>query len=117
VLGVDLQGHQDVLGRWLGDGADVANIWFSVITDPQGCGVEDIFIACIEGLTGFKDAVDTVFPATEIQLCIIHQIRHSLQYAGGRQMNAWLCKQVGVQGRAVAVELETKFLECVFAPL
>ena len=82
VLGVDLEGHKDVLGHWLGDGAEGANFWLSVITDLQARGVEDIFIACIDGLTGFKEAIHAVFPQTEIQRCIIHQIRHSLAVCG-----------------------------------
>lgn len=91
VLGVDLEGHRGVLGHWLGDGAaprrQPANFWLSVVTDLQARGVEDIFIACIDGLTGFKEAIHAVFPRTEIQRCIIHQIRHSLQYVLSHLMN------------------------------
>lgn len=67
VLGVDLEGGRDVLGHWVGDGAEGANFWLSVVTDLQGRGVEDIFIACIDGLTGFKEAIRAVFPRTHIQ--------------------------------------------------
>jgi putative transposase len=96
VLGVDLEGHRDVLGHWVGDGAEGANFWLSVVTDLQARGVEDIFIACIDGLTGFKEAIYAVFPATEIQRCIIHQIRHSLQYVAGKDRKAFVAdlKQV-----------------------
>lgn len=80
VLGVDLDGHRDVLGHWLGDGAEGANFWLGVISDLQARGVEDIFIACIDGLTGFRDAIQAIFPQTQIQRCIVHQIRHSLKY-------------------------------------
>ena len=80
VLGVDLDGHRDVLGHWLGEGSESSNFWLSVITDLQGRGVQDIFIACMDGLTGFKEAVLAVFPRTQIQRCIIHQIRNSLKY-------------------------------------
>jgi transposase-like protein len=80
VLGVDLEGHRDVLGHWVGDGGESANFWLSVITDLQSRGVKDILIACMDGLTGFKDAVLAVFPKTDIQRCIIHQIRNSLKY-------------------------------------
>jgi putative transposase len=80
VLGVDLEGHRDVLGHWVGDGSESANFWLSVITDLQSRGVKDILIACMDGLTGFKDAVLAVFPKTDIQRCIIHQIRNSLKY-------------------------------------
>src|SRR3954453_6303161 len=72
VLGVDLDGQRDVLGHWIGDGAEGANFWLSVVTDLQGRGVQDILIACIDGLTGFKEAIHAIFPQTEIQRCIIH---------------------------------------------
>jgi transposase-like protein len=80
VLGVDLEGHRDVLGHWLGEGSETSNFWLSVVTDLQGRGVQDIFIACMDGLSGFREAVLAVFPRTQIQRCIIHQIRNSLKY-------------------------------------
>src|SRR5688572_7147640 len=80
VLGVDVEGHRDVLGHWVGDGSESSNFWMSVITDLQTRGVQDIFIACMDGLSGFKEAVLAVFPQTQIQRCIIHQIRNSLKY-------------------------------------
>jgi putative transposase len=80
VLGVDVEGHRDVLGHWVGDGNESSNFWLSVITDLQTRGVKDIFIACMDGLSGFKEAVLAVFPQTQIQRCIIHQIRNSLKY-------------------------------------
>ncbi len=72
VLGVDLEGQRDVLGHWVGYGAEGANFWLSVVTDLQTRCVEGIVIACIDGLTGFKDAIQAVFPRTHIQRCIIH---------------------------------------------
>ena len=90
VLGVDLEGHRDVLGHWIGDGAEGANFWLSVVTDLQNRGVKDIFIACMDGLTGFKDAVLAVFPRAEIQRCIIHQIRNSLKYISWRDQKAFI---------------------------
>ena len=80
VLGVDMDGHRDVLGHWVGDGGEGANFWLSVIADLQTRGVEDILIACVDGLSGFSDAIHAVFPETEVQRCIIHQIRHCLRY-------------------------------------
>lgn len=80
VLGVDLEGHRDVLGHWVGEGSETSNFWLSVVTDLQGRGVQDIFIACMDGLSGFREAVLAVFPRTQIQRCIIHQIRNSLKY-------------------------------------
>lgn len=80
VLGVDLKGHRDVLGHWVAEGEEGANFWLSVITDLQNRGVQDILIASVDGLTGFSDAIHSVFPKTQVQRCIIHQIRNSLKY-------------------------------------
>jgi putative transposase len=80
VLGVDVEGHREVLGHWIGEGHETSNFWLSVITDLQTRGVQDIFIACMDGLSGFKEAVLAVFPQTQIQRCVIHQIRNSLKY-------------------------------------
>jgi transposase-like protein len=80
VLGVDLEGQRDILGHWVGNGSESSNFWLSVITDLQTRGVQDIFIACMDGLSGFREAVLAVFPHTQIQRCIIHQIRNSLKY-------------------------------------
>ena len=80
VLGVDVEGHRDVLGHWVGEGNESANFWLSVITDLQSRGVKDIFIACMDGLSGFKEALLAIYPQTQIQRCVIHQIRNSLNY-------------------------------------
>jgi len=90
VLGVDVEGHRDVLGHWIGDGAEGANFWLSVVTDLQNRGVKDILIACMDGLTGFKDAVLAVFPKTDIQRCVIHQIRNSLKYIPWKDRKAFV---------------------------
>ena len=90
VLGVDLEGHRDVLGHWVGAGGESANFWLSVITDLQSRGVKDILIACMDGLTGFKEAVLAVFPKTDIQRCIIHQIRNSLKYISWKDKKAFI---------------------------
>lgn len=90
VLGIDLDGHRDVLGHWVGDGAEGANFWLSVVTDLENRGVEDIFIACIDGLKGFEEAILAVFPATRIQLCVIHQIRNSLRYVTWKDRKAFV---------------------------
>ncbi len=90
VLGVDLEGQRDVLGHWIGDGGEGANFWLSVITDLQTRGVKDILIACMDGLTGFKEAILAVFPKTEIQRCIIHQIRNSLKYISWKDKKAFM---------------------------
>lgn len=90
VLGIDLTGHRDVLGHWVGDGAEGANFWLSVVTDLQNRGVNDIFIASVDGLKGFEDAIHAVFPQTIVQLCVIHQIRNSLRYVSWKDRKAFM---------------------------
>jgi transposase-like protein len=90
VLGVDLEGHRDVLGHWIGDGSEGANFWLSVVTDLQARGVQDIFVASVDGLAGFKEAIQSIFPQTQVQRCIIHQIRHSLRYVARKDHKAFV---------------------------
>jgi putative transposase len=80
VLAVNVEGRKDVLGHWVSDGAEGASFWLGVVTDLKNRGVRDIFIASVDGLTGFNDAIHSVFPKVEIQRCIVHQIRNSLKY-------------------------------------
>jgi putative transposase len=84
VLGVDLEGRKDVLGHWIGHGGEGSNFWLSVVKDLQARGLKDIFIACIDGLQGFREAITAIFPRVLIQRCIIHQIRNSLKYVSWR---------------------------------
>ena len=79
-LAVDCDGHKDVLGNWVGDGAEGATFWLNVLTELEQRGVEDILIACVDGLNGFGEAIGAVFPQALVQRCVIHQIRHSLRY-------------------------------------
>jgi transposase-like protein len=90
VLGVDLEGHRDVLGHWVADGEEGANFWLSVLSDLQNRGVKDIFIASVDGLTGFKEAIQSVFPKTLVQRCIIHQVRNSLRYVSHKDRKAFV---------------------------
>ena len=90
VLGVDLDGQREILGHWVGDGAEGANFWLSVVTDLQNRGVQDVFLAAIDGLTGFKEAIQAVFPQAKVQRCIIHQIRNSLKYVVWKDRKAFV---------------------------
>ena len=90
VLGVDLEGHREILGHWIGEGGEGANFWLSVITDLQNRGVQDVFIAAVDGLSGFSDAIHSVFPKTKVQRCIIHQIRYSLKYVTWKDRKAFV---------------------------
>jgi putative transposase len=78
-LGIDINGHKDLLGLWVGE-SEGANFWLNVITELRNRGVEDILIACIDGLKGFPEAINSIYPNTEIQLCIIHVLRNTLRY-------------------------------------
>jgi putative transposase len=111
VLGVDLDGQRDVLGHWVGDGAEGANFWLSVVTDLQGRGVQDVFIACIDGLTGFKDAIQAVFPHAQIQRCIIHQVRQSLTYVSWKDRKAFVADLRTIYQAATREAAETRLLE------
>jgi len=78
-LGVNMEGHKELLGMWLSEN-EGAKFWLSVLTELQNRGVKDILIACVDGLKGFPDAIQTVFPQTQIQLCIVHQVRNSIKF-------------------------------------
>jgi putative transposase len=78
-FGVNLQGLKEVLGMWASD-AEGAKFWLSVVTELKNRGVQDIFIACVDGLKGFPEAIEAVFPQTRVQLCMVHLVRHSLSY-------------------------------------
>jgi len=79
ILGIDMEGHKDILGMYVGEN-ESAKFWLSVINGLRNRGVEDILIACVDGLNGFPQAIEAVYPQTEIQQCIIHQIRNSTRY-------------------------------------
>jgi putative transposase len=79
VLGVDLNGQKDLLGLYVAD-AESARFWLSVLADLQARGVQDVLIASIDNLTGFAQAIESVFPRTQVQLCLVHQVRNSLRY-------------------------------------
>jgi transposase-like protein len=111
VLGIDLEGHRDVLGHWVGDGAEGAKFWLSVITELQARGVQDIFIACMDGLTGFRDAVLSIFPKTLIQRCIVHQIRNSLKYVTWKDQKAFMTDLRSVYQAATRDEAELALLK------
>ncbi len=74
-----MEGHKEVLGLWLAE-TESASFWMSVVTELNNRGVKDILIACMDGLTGFPDAINAVFPETRIQLCIVHMIRNSTRF-------------------------------------
>lgn len=78
-LGVNLEGHKELLGMWIAQN-EGAKFWLNVLTELQNRGLKDILIACIDGLKGFPEAINTVFPDTQIQLCIVHMVRNSMKF-------------------------------------
>jgi putative transposase len=95
-IGVNLKGNKEVLGLWTNE-AEGAKFWLLVLTDIKNRGVTDIFIACVDGLSGFPKAIETVFPQAQVQLCIVHQVRASLNYVSWKQR------------KAVAADLQTVY--------
>jgi putative transposase len=86
-LGVNLSGHKELLGMWVTQN-ESSKFWLSVLTELQNRGVKDIFIACVDGLTGFPEAIEAVFPQTQVQLCIVHLVRNSLSYVSYKDRKA-----------------------------
>ena len=87
-IGIDMEGHKDVLGMYVGQN-ESAKFWLSILNGLKNRGVEDILIACVDGLTGFPQAIEAVFPQTEIQQCIIHQIRNTTKYVSYKEMDSF----------------------------
>jgi putative transposase len=106
VLGVDLEGKREALGHWIGEGGEGANFWLSVISDLQNRGVEDIYIASVDGLSGFSDAIHAVYPQAKVQRCVIHQIRYSLKYVTWKDRKAFTADLKTIYQAATREEAE-----------
>jgi putative transposase len=85
-IGINMNGEKEVLGLWVSQ-TEGAKFWLSVVTELKNRGVQDIFIACVDGLKGFPEAIETVYPKTTVQLCIVHMVRNSLNYVGWNKRN------------------------------
>ena len=83
-IGINMDGVKEVLGMWVAEN-EGAKFWLQVVTELRNRGVQDIFIACVDGLKGFPEAIETVFPQTQVQLCIVHMVRNSLKYVSWKQ--------------------------------
>jgi putative transposase len=83
-IGINLQGVKEVLGLWIAQ-TEGAKFWLGVVTELKNRGVADLFIACVDGLKGLPEAIEAVFPRTEVQLCVVHLVRQSLNYVGHKQ--------------------------------
>jgi len=110
VLGIDLNGKKDILGMWIGD-EEGAKFWLAVLTELNSRGVEDILIACCDNLSGFSEAIKSVFPKTIIQKCVVHQIRNSLKYIVSKDQKAFLGDLKKVYRAATKQEAEMNLLD------
>jgi putative transposase len=95
-LGISMEGEKEILGLWIAQ-TEGAKFWLQVVTELKNRGVQDIFIACVDGLKGFPDAIEAVYPKTAVQLCLVHMVRHSLNYV------SWKLR------KAVAADLKTVY--------
>jgi putative transposase len=94
-IGINTEGMKDVLGIWL-EQNEGAKFWLKVMTELKNRGIRDIFIACVDGLKGFPEAIEAVFPKTDVQLCIVHMIRGSLRFVSWKDRKAVVADLKGI---------------------
>jgi putative transposase len=104
-LGVDLQGHKELLGLWLGQ-SEGAKFWLGCLTDLKNRGLRDIFVACIDGLTGFAEAIHAAYPPTKVQLCIVHLVRAALRYVSTQDSKPVIADLKKIYQAATVLEAE-----------
>jgi putative transposase len=102
-LGIDLDGEKHVLGMWLGDGGEGAKFWLKVCTELKNRGIDDVMIVCCDGLTGFGDAIEAVWPQATVQTCVVHLIRNSIRFCSYKDRRA-VAKALKPIYRATTVE-------------
>jgi len=104
-LGITMAGQKEVLGMWAAN-TEGAKFWLHVLTELKNRGVRDIFIGCVDGLKGFPEAMEAVFPATQVQLCLVHMVRHSLSYVGWKERKEVAADLKVIYRAATAAEAE-----------
>ena len=109
-IGLTTEGMKEVLGLWIAQ-TEGAKFWLQVVTELKNRGVSDIFIACVDGLKGFPEAIESVFPQTTVQLCIVHLVRHSLNYVGWKQRREVAADLKLIYTAATDVEAEQRLVE------
>ena len=109
-IGVTMSGEKEVLGLWLSQ-TEGAKFWLQVVTELRNRGVQDIFIACVDGLKGFPEAIEAVFPKTTVQLCIVHMVRHSLNYVSWKRRPEVAADLKRIYQSATAEEAELRLGE------
>jgi transposase-like protein len=106
-LGINLEGHKELLGMWLSEN-EGAKFWLSVLTELQNRGVNDIFIACVDGLKGFPDAINTAYSNTKVQLCIVHMVRNSLRFVPWKDRKQVAADLKKIYSSATVTEAESE---------
>ena len=109
-LGINTDGEKELLGLWMAQ-TEGAKFWLSVMNELKNRGVQDIFIACCDGLKGFPEAIEAVYPKTQVQLCIVHQIRYSLRYVNWKQRKVIAADLKRIYGAATLAEAELALAE------
>src|SRR4029453_18799964 len=104
-LGITLEGEKELLGLWLSE-SEGAKFWLSVFTELKNRGVQDCFIACVDGLKGLPEAIEAVFPKTQVQLCIVHKVRNSLRYVPWKERRAVAADLRAIYGAATLLYAE-----------
>jgi putative transposase len=108
-LGVNMEGKKELLGLWITEN-ESSKFWLGVMTELQNRGVKDIFIACVDGLTGFPAAIEAVFPQTRVQLCIVHMVRNSLSYVSYQDRKAVAADLRKIYGAVTESEAEQELV-------
>jgi putative transposase len=109
-IGINMNGEKEVLGLWMAQ-TEGAKFWLQVITELKNRGVQDIFVACVDGLKGFPEAIEAVYPHTDVQLCIVHMVRHSLNYVPWKQRKAVAADLRRIYTSATVDEAEQRLSE------
>src|SRR5215470_14319641 len=104
-LGVTMEGEKELLGLWLSE-SEGAKFWLSVFTELQNRGVQDCFIACVDGLQGLPEAIEAVFPKTQVQLCVVHKVRNSLKYVPWKERRAVAADLRAIYGATTLADAE-----------
>jgi putative transposase len=104
-LAINLAGEKELLGLWVAK-TEGAKFWLNVLTELKNRGMRDCFVTCVDGLTGFREAIEAVFPQTQVQLCVVHKIRQSLQYVPWKERKAVAADLKAVYGAATLSEAE-----------
>ena len=109
-LGISMTGEKELLGLWIAQ-TEGAKFWLQVVTELKNRGVQDIFIACVDGLKGFPEAIEAVYPKAAVQLCIVHMVRHSLNYVSWKMRKPVAADLRGVYAAATAAEAHIRLQE------